>query len=244
MPATTSDGDHAEDQAGNELSLRKKIKNIISRYDVGSRYSNVPLQKASILLPLLIRQGRLYLLLTVRSMKLKNMPGDVCFPGGRWDPEDQDDVATAVRESEEEIGLSRSQVEIIGRLVPYITKSPVYLVTPVVGIVEDTFEPLPNPNEVTAVFYVPLDFFISTDHCTLLDLNMHPFGMFRMYRYIYQDAETRKDFNIWGLTANAALLLSVMLLEKGPSFDQEFDLEKRIQTSEKFILDYNNLSKL
>lgn len=50
------------------------------------------------------------------------MPGDVCFPGGRQDPSDEDDIQTALRETKEEIGLCPEQVQIIGRLVPCITK--------------------------------------------------------------------------------------------------------------------------
>ncbi|XP_040185108.1 peroxisomal coenzyme A diphosphatase NUDT7 [Rana temporaria] len=236
--------DYTGDQTSNHLSLRKKIKERLSRYDVGSRYNHIPLQKASVLLPLQIRQGRLYLLLTVRSMKLNTMPGDVCFPGGRQDPSDQDEIETALRESKEEIGLCPDQVEVICRLLPYATRSPVYLVTPVVGIVEEAFQPSPNPNEVTDVLYVPLDLFISLDHYTAIPCNIPPFGNQNIHKFEHQDAKTKKSFQIWGLTGHFALVLSVILLERRPLFDPEFDLENTLQICEKTILNYRNLSKL
>ncbi|XP_056382087.1 peroxisomal coenzyme A diphosphatase NUDT7 isoform X2 [Hyla sarda] len=158
----------SSEQSPDHMCLREKIKSLLGKYDVGSQYSHIPLTKASILLPLLIRQGKPHLVLTVRSMQLQTMPGQVCFPGGRQEPTDEDDIQTALRESKEEIGLCPEQVEIIGRLMPCLTKSPVYLVTPVVGIVEDSFQPTPNPSEVADVFLVPLEFFISTEHYTPL----------------------------------------------------------------------------
>ncbi|KAM5138432.1 peroxisomal coenzyme A diphosphatase NUDT7 [Mantella aurantiaca] len=237
-------GDHTGDHAGDQHSLREKIKNNLSRYDVGSRYNHIPLQKASVLLPLQIRQGRLYLILTVRSMKLNTMPGDVCFPGGRQDPSDQDEIETALRESKEEIGLCPNQVEVICRLLPYVTRSPVYLVTPVVGIVDDTFQPSPNPNEVTDILSVPLDLFLSIDHYTAIPFNIPHFGMQTIHKFEHHDLETKKSFFIWGLTAHFALLVSVILLERGPLYDPAFDLESTLNVSEKMILYFNNVSKL
>ncbi|CAI9580104.1 unnamed protein product [Staurois parvus] len=232
------------DQSSDQRSLRKKIKDKLIMYDVGSRYNHIPLQKASVLLPLQIRQGRLYLLLTVRSMELNTMPGQVCFPGGRQDPSDQDEIETALRESEEEIGLCANQVEVVCRLLPYFTKSPAYLVTPVVGIVEDTFQPSPNPNEVTDVLHVPLDLFISLDHHTGIPYNMPPFGMQTIHKFEHQDEKSKRSFHIWGLTAHFALLLSVIVLGRRPLFDPGFDLENTLNICEKTILDYHNLSKL
>ncbi|XP_063801454.1 peroxisomal coenzyme A diphosphatase NUDT7 [Pseudophryne corroboree] len=231
-------------ETGDKHSLTMKIKSILRKYDVGSRYTHFSLPKASVLLPLLIRQGKLHLLLTARSMNLKTMPGDVCFPGGRQEPSDQNDIQTALRESKEEIGLCPEQVEIVGKLVPYISKAPTYLITPVVGIVDDTFQPAPNPSEVTDVFLVPLEFFISSDHYTPLHLIKPYFGAHIIHRFRYQDVDTKKVFNIWGLTAHFALLLAVILLEKGPSFDLEFDLESRLQGCEKALQDFHHQSKL
>ncbi|XP_075045096.1 peroxisomal coenzyme A diphosphatase NUDT7-like isoform X1 [Mixophyes fleayi] len=232
------------EQTGDRHSLVKKMKSILGKYDVGSRYAHIPLTKASVLLPVLIRQGKLHLLLTVRSMKLKTMPGGVCFPGGRWEPSDQSDIQTALRETKEEIGLRPEQVEIIGRLIPCISQSPIYLITPVVGIVEDTFQPSPNPSEVNDVFLVPLEFFISTDHYTQMEHNVPNFGTWIGHQFLYHDPDTKKIFNIWGVTAHFAVLLSVILLGKEPAFDSEFDLESRLERCEKVLLASCHWSKL
>ncbi|XP_071973596.1 peroxisomal coenzyme A diphosphatase NUDT7 [Engystomops pustulosus] len=216
-----------------EELMRKKIKDLLEKYDVGSQYTHIPLPKASILLPLLIRQGKPHLLLTVRSMQLKTMPGDVCFPGGRQEPSDEDDIQTALREAKEEIGLRPEQVQVIGRLIPCIAKSPYYLVTPVVGIVEDTFQPVLNPSEVAEIFAVPLEFFLSPEHYTAIQMPQYVSQI--IHQFHYNDTETKKRFTIWGLTAHCAVMLSVMILGKGPLFDPEYDLESCIKGQEKFI---------
>ncbi|XP_075432868.1 peroxisomal coenzyme A diphosphatase NUDT7 [Ascaphus truei] len=223
----------AGEQAGGDMgSLPEKIKRNLRKYDVGSRYSHIPLRKASILLPLLIRNGKLHLLLTVRSMKLNTMPGDVCFPGGRSDPTDIDEIHTALREANEEVGLHPDQVVIVGQLIPYITKWPRYLVTPVVAIVEDTFQACIDPEEVTDVFLVPLEFFVSSDHYSQINLNVPYFGTQAIHSFQYEDAQKEKVFKIWGLTAHFALLLAVILLGKGPSFDCNFDLDSTLTRCE------------
>nr|XP_038953795.1 peroxisomal coenzyme A diphosphatase NUDT7 isoform X6 [Rattus norvegicus] len=91
----------------------------LKKFDVGTRYSHLSPSKYSVLLPLLARGEKLYLLFTVRSDKLRRAPGEVCFPGGKRDPVDADDTATALREAQEEVGLHPHQVEVVSHLVPY-----------------------------------------------------------------------------------------------------------------------------
>ncbi|XP_069822127.1 peroxisomal coenzyme A diphosphatase NUDT7 isoform X2 [Dendropsophus ebraccatus] len=242
MSPSSSSVDNADEQSADPMW--EKIKSLLRKYDVGSLYTHLPLQRASILLPLLIKQGKPHLLLTVRSMQLQTMPGDVCFPGGRREASDEDDIQTALRETKEEIGLCPEQVQIIGRIMPCITKSPVYLVTPVIGIVEDSFQPTPNPSEVADVFLVPLEFFISPEHYKPVQINMPPYGPQILHHFIYVDADTKKRFTIWGLTAHCALVLSVILLEKTPSFIPEFNLESSLKGVEKFLQASYSQSKL
>ncbi|XP_063293391.1 peroxisomal coenzyme A diphosphatase NUDT7 [Pelobates fuscus] len=233
-----------QEETSDDQNRVTEIKRIVQKYDVGSRYTTIPLQKASVLLPLIFKEDRLHLLLTVRSMKLKTMPGDVCFPGGRREPIDCDDIQAALREAKEEIGLRPEQVEIIGRLVPYISKYPTYLITPVVALVEDTFEACPNPDEVTHVFEVPLEFFISSDHYTPLQLDVPYFGTQTIHCFYYQDTQKQKTFKIWGLTAHFAVMLSVILLEKVPSFDSSFSLDRRLAECDHALAQATYQSKL
>ncbi|ESO98310.1 hypothetical protein LOTGIDRAFT_86292, partial [Lottia gigantea] len=112
----------------------------------------------SVLIPLRIRDGEVNLLFTKRSRKLRTHPGAVSFPGGIKDRGDKDDADTALREAEEEIGLRRENVEVVGNLPP-IYASPPTSVVPVIGMIKDEFESILNRDEVDFVFYVPLRFF-------------------------------------------------------------------------------------
>ncbi|XP_076205197.1 peroxisomal coenzyme A diphosphatase NUDT7 isoform X2 [Aptenodytes patagonicus] len=103
-------------------SVKEKAVLRLREFDVGDKFSRLPLPKASVLLPLMVREGKLHLLLTVRSMQLRRSPGEVCFPGGKSEAIDKDEIDTALREAKEEVGLQPEKVEVICRLVPGIDK--------------------------------------------------------------------------------------------------------------------------
>ena len=94
-------------------------------------------------------------ILTKRAAHLKNHPGQIAFAGGRQDVGDADAVAAALREAEEEIGLPRDMVEVIGTLPPHETVTH-YQMTPVVGRVRGQFDAVPEEGEVAEIFRVPL----------------------------------------------------------------------------------------
>ncbi len=114
---------------------------------------------AAVLVPLVNRPGGLTLMFTQRTGHLHDHAGQISFPGGRVDPGDADRVATALRETEEETGLSPSCIQIIGQLPEYDIPTG-FRVAPVVGWVEPPFELKPDTFEVADVFEVPLDFFL------------------------------------------------------------------------------------
>lgn len=116
---------------------------------------------AAVLVPLVERPEGLAVLLTRRAPNLAAHAGQISFPGGRVEPEDADATATALRESQEEIGLPPSHVEVIGRLDTYVTGTK-YLITPVVGLVRAPFPLTLDPIEVTEAFEVPLDFILDS----------------------------------------------------------------------------------
>ena len=115
------------------------------------------MRPAAVLVPLVERPGGLSVLLTQRTAHLHDHAGQISFPGGRVDAGDADAVAAALRETEEEIGLARRHVEIVGRLDTYQTRT-AYEVTPVVGYVRPPFDLVPDTFEVADIFEVPLDF--------------------------------------------------------------------------------------
>ncbi|XP_069508989.1 peroxisomal coenzyme A diphosphatase NUDT7 [Ambystoma mexicanum] len=232
----SEDGDQFE-----QHSIQEKAKKILRKYDVEDKFSHLAFSKASVLLPLLMKDGKLHLLFTVRSMKLKTSPGDVCFPGGRGEPTDCNEIETALREAEEEVGLHPGQVEFISRLVPAFSKDGT-LVTPVVAIIQETFQARPNPEEVTDVFLVPLEYFVKPGKYFTVPIKNKELTKV-LHCFEYKDPKTNKVFMIWGLTAHFALMLAVLLLEKKPSFNDNFDVDHQISSIEQMLLGLNK-SKL
>jgi 8-oxo-dGTP pyrophosphatase MutT (NUDIX family) len=94
------------------------------------------------------------LLLTRRSDKLTRHAGQIAFPGGRIDPEDDGPVAAALREAEEEVALGRHLVDVLGTLSPYETGTG-FSIRPVVGIIPPGLALTPHEREVAEVFHVP-----------------------------------------------------------------------------------------
>ena len=114
------------------------------------------LSSAAVLLPLIRLRDQWQLVYTLRSVRLHDHSGQVSFPGGSWEPADDSLIETALRESQEEIGLDPGSVQVIGRMakVAMITR---FVVTPVVGIVNWPTPLTVNPDEVDRVFSIPLD---------------------------------------------------------------------------------------
>jgi len=116
------------------------------------------LRPAGVLIGIEERAGGLQVLLTKRASHLRNHPGQIAFPGGKVDAGDADAVAAALREAEEEVGLARANVAVLGAMAAHETITG-FLVTPVVGRILAPFTPRPEPGEVDEVFSVPLAHF-------------------------------------------------------------------------------------
>ncbi len=117
------------------------------------------LTPAAVLVPLVERPEGFQVLLTQRTPHLSAHAGQIALPGGRVEPDDKDAVHAALRETEEEIGLSPSRIEVLGRLDTYITGTG-YEIVPVVGLVREPFSLRLDPEEVTESFEVPLSFIL------------------------------------------------------------------------------------
>jgi len=151
---------------------------------------------AAVLLPLVMHE-RPTLLLTQRTAHLSTHSGQIAFPGGKLDETDADAIAAALRETQEEIGLSPARVEVLGTLPEYVTGTS-FIVTPVVGLVQPGFVLQPNPHEVDDVFEVPLDFLMNPANHRLHGLEWE--GVPReWYSMPYQDGAQERF--IWGATA-------------------------------------------
>lgn len=154
---------------------------------------------ASVLVPLVQRVDGLHVLLTRRSEALRDHAGQVCFPGGRAEPFDVDAAATALRETEEEVGLSRAHIEVIGQLPVYTTITR-YVVTPVVALVQPPFTLSLDRTEVDEAFEVPLRFLMTPGHH-----QRHVFdyegGQRQFLSMPWSAPGSAQEYFIWGATA-------------------------------------------
>jgi 8-oxo-dGTP pyrophosphatase MutT (NUDIX family) len=157
------------------------------------------LRPAAVLVPIIERKVGLNVLFTRRADHLPAHAGQVSFPGGRAEQSDADAVATALRETEEEVGLSRDFVAVIGELDPYETGTG-FAIKPVVAFVREGFDLRPQASEVAEIFEVPLRF--------LMDPTNHERHM-RVWqgreRHFY--AMTFDGHYIWGATAGMLINL-------------------------------------
>jgi 8-oxo-dGTP pyrophosphatase MutT (NUDIX family) len=161
------------------------------------RFSDRAPVHAAVLVPLVLRDQGLTVLLTERTAHLSSHSGQIAFPGGKADPEDHSATDTALREAEEEIGLDRHYVEVLGSLPIYTTGS-AFIVTPVVALVRPDYAMTLNPHEVADAFEVPLRF--------LMDPGNHRRHVVEWagatrewFSMPYQDAKAERF--IWGATA-------------------------------------------
>ncbi|WP_397532967.1 CoA pyrophosphatase [Roseateles sp.] len=129
----------------------------------GGRFAGRASAAAAVLVPIVLRAEGPQVLLTRRTAHLRDHAGQISFPGGRVEPEDVDVEAAALRETEEEIGLARRHIEVIGRLPTYTTVT-AFEVTPVVGLLEPGFSLKLDPFEVAEAFEVPLQYLMTPAH--------------------------------------------------------------------------------
>ena len=176
-----------------EPEITDENRHVIAADIIAKRESAGKVTKAAVLIPLVLKEEGLSVLLTQRTNHLRDHAGQISFPGGRMDPEDQSPNDTALRESQEEIGLDPKRVEIIGHMPQYLTVSG-YSVTPVVGLVQAQAEYVLDEFEVADVFEVPLSFLLDpANHQVRLWQSEQ--GGRRFYSMPYENRF------IWGATA-------------------------------------------
>jgi 8-oxo-dGTP pyrophosphatase MutT (NUDIX family) len=169
---------------------------------VEPRFTSREPTAASVLVPL-VQRDELTVLLTQRTAHLNDHPGQISFPGGRSELFDVDAVDTALREAEEEIGLARSHVDVIGSLPTYTTGTS-FIVTPVIGLVTPGFTLTLDAFEVADVFEVPLSFLMNPAnhrwHAFDLDDGRERRFLSIPWDGIDADGQPRRYF-VWGATA-------------------------------------------
>jgi 8-oxo-dGTP pyrophosphatase MutT (NUDIX family) len=167
------------------------------------------LAPAAVLIAIIERADELRVLFTRRAEHLAAHAGQVSFPGGRLQEGDADAIAAALRETEEEVGLSRAFVSVEGTLEPYETGTG-FIVTPVVGFVREGFVLSPDASEVADTFEVPLRFLMDP-----LNHERHMRVWQGRERHFY--AMTFNGNYIWGATAGMLISLYECLFRDEPA---------------------------
>lgn len=151
------------------------------------------LRKASVLIGVVERPHGLNVVLTKRAEHLRHHPGQISFPGGKYEDGDGCLYQTAMREAQEEIGIQQHQINILGQLPELITVSQ-FAVTPVVAFIDSNYQARIDYNEVEEVFEVPADFLL--DHRQLFS------NTFQIKNCVHRVfAIPYKHHFIWGVTA-------------------------------------------
>jgi 8-oxo-dGTP pyrophosphatase MutT (NUDIX family) len=180
----------AQDDDYGDHGINPEIRHLIVREG---------LRDAAVLIPVVDRRDGATVILTKRNEKLRSHSGQVAFPGGRIDPSDASPEDAALRETEEEIGLDRSFVDVVGRLPDYVSGSG-FRVAPILGIVRPGFLLTLNEDEVEDAFEVPLAFIMDEANHSRESREWQ--GRVRhFYTMPYGDRY------IWGLTAGIIRML-------------------------------------
>lgn len=201
----------------------------------GGNSRPVSYKHAAVLIPLYEANpgGEVRVLLTQRSKTLRSHPGETCFPGGKRDDEDIDDISTAVREIREELGIQADEIRVVAVLPPVLSKH-LYSVTPVVARLVNPIHEIavePNSEEVDHVFSAPLGMFLSHTwpdaRYSFRDGTWDDIK-YRMHVWEYRwtgDTLPSRDANnevltfvIWGLTAALCVDVAILGYQRSPSF--------------------------
>lgn len=176
-------------------SMRRPVDGDLNIYRPDKDYhaSELPLKPAAVLIPLIDRPDGMTVLLTKRAQHLKTHSGQVSFPGGRCEPTDAHAMATAVRETQEEVGIDPAHMQVLGAMEDYETITG-YVITPVVAILQPDFSLKVDQGEVEEAFELPLDYILDeTNH----ELQSREWNGQERHYYVLMN----EKHNVWGATA-------------------------------------------
>ncbi len=166
----------------------------------GKKYRN-----SAVLIPLIRKGQDIQIILTQRSNNLPSHAGQISFPGGKVDAKDKSPVDTAYREANEEIGLSRKEIEHLGYL-DITTTGTNFMILPVVASISNNFIPKLNNDEVESLVYLPLNYIADTNNLKLMNREIN--GEDRTF-FVYE----YDSYFIWGATARLLKALSERLFQ-------------------------------
>ncbi len=183
----------------NKHELLKQFQlNLPARYHQGSlqrvsHLSNDKLREAAVFIGFVERKEGMKVILTQRAKHLKHHPGQVSFPGGKREQSDRSLFETALRETQEEIGIPDHQIEVFGNMPELVTISQ-FKVTPYLGFVDSSYQAKIDKNEVDSVFELPLEIMLDRDQLHSAEFNIKQ-RAHRVFGLPYE------GYFIWGMTA-------------------------------------------
>jgi 8-oxo-dGTP pyrophosphatase MutT (NUDIX family) len=163
--------------------VKQQLEKILS-HRKKKKITGENLKASAVLIPLFYNQGQYYVLFTERSDEVVFHKGQVCFPGGTREPSDSSLLKTALRESQEEIGLESGDIEILGELDDSITLTSNYVISPFVAFIPHPYPFKAEGREIREIFSVPLSFLMDEAN-------------FKQDAYAYE----YEGHLIWGATA-------------------------------------------
>ncbi len=191
-----------------DMELRDKIRTVLSSRRRRAASTN-RWARAAVLVPLFQKGGHWHVLFTKRTDRVKHHKGQISFPGGVVDETDEDMVATALRETSEEIGLQRGDAEVLGQLDDAFTVSSGYLITPIVAHITYPYPFSVNEEEIEEIIEVPLEAFLERDRW-IEETYSNGSRIVHSYRFEYEGKV------IWGATARIMRqFLDVLFRDKG-----------------------------
>jgi len=198
-----------------KMTSTEDVESLFQKFDTRKNQSGLKVpprfKKASVLIPLFKKNGDWYVLLTLRSKHLSSHADTVSFPGGREDEQDHDEVSTALREAQEEVGLNPEDVRIIATL-PASFVRPNNIVTPVLGIIPDDFVANPHDGEVQKVFSLPLSRFLNEDYQCKRSIFSFAEGH-KIVIFHFDDCIEGENVTTWGFTSALCIRVAMVIFQ-------------------------------
>ncbi len=162
------------------------------------------LKKSAILILIYPKDNSFQILMTARSRKLNHHRGEMSFPGGKFDPSTDDTLKdTALRETYEEIGIQKEDIEILGNLDDFPTFTG-YTIRPFIGVIKnpENIDFKINHSEVSDLVKIPIDFLVRENLFTEIPFSNRSGKKIFVLSFNFIDSLTKKQFTIWGASAH------------------------------------------
>lgn len=175
------------------LKLRDELRVLLSKLQK-QPYNVTTERRAGVLLMFYPKRGAPHVLFTKRSKEVAEHKGEISFPGGAYDPEDETILQTALRESREELGLNVNELEILGELDDVYVPPTRFLITPFIAFAREPPKPRPSASEISEVIEIPVSELLDP---SILREELRGAGGMKRYLQFYN----YEDHVIWGATA-------------------------------------------